>query len=233
MPRDSRKQPNQGRQRVGERPLSVRSPALESAERRREHREHRESAVSKTNLPRMAKRSNETRRSPGEIAGPAMPRKALPPLRGRTLTANVGGLALGWRSNKTLHRSETGPQPAVTISEEEQQKLAQLEMSLPRVAGKIDPWLLIVVLALQCVGVVMVDSASSFLAASYTGDAGYYFQRELIWVFLGIIAMLVTMRIDYRFWRRISLAGMLVILPLLVIVLLIGVNVYGASRWLT
>src|SRR5207245_5649686 len=39
-------------------------------------------------------------------------------------------------------------------------------------------------------------------------------------------------RIDYRFWRRLSLAGMVVILPLLVLVLRFGVSAYGASRWL-
>jgi len=168
-----------------------------------------------------------------EATGSFLPRKALPRLKRRTLNSSAGGLTLGWRFNSRLHQSETDPQPDTAISEEEQQKLARLEMSLPRVAGKIDPWLLIAVLALQCIGVVMVDSASAFLAARYTGDAGYYFQRELMWVSLGIIAMFVTMRIDYRFWRRLSLAGMLVILPLLVIVLLVGVSVYGASRWLT
>jgi cell division protein FtsW len=44
--------------------------------------------------------------------------------------------------------------------------------------------------------------------------------------------MLVTMRVDYRQWRRFSLLGMAVILPLLIIVLKFGVTVYGASRWL-
>lgn len=227
MPRDSRKQPYRGRQGAVKRPLSVRSPALESAERRRE------STVRGSGAGREAKRARDARWMPAEETGSTLPRKVLPPLKRRTLAASASGITLGWRSNRTLHRAETGPQPVVEMSEEEQQKLAQLEMSLPRVAGKIDPWLLVVVLALQCIGVVMVDSSSSFLAASYTGDAGYYFQRELMWVCLGIIAMLVTMRVDYRFWRRLSLAGMLVILPLLVVVLLVGVSAYGASRWLT
>src|SRR4029079_11099989 len=41
-----------------------------------------------------------------------------------------------------------------------------------------------------------------------------------------------TMRIDYRVWRRFSLPGLVVALPLLAIVLVIGSNVYGATRWL-
>jgi cell division protein FtsW len=49
---------------------------------------------------------------------------------------------------------------------------------------------------------------------------------------VGLAAMLVTMRIDYRVWRRFSLIGMAIVLPLLVIVLKFGVTVYGASRWL-
>src|SRR5258706_15268674 len=118
------------------------------------------------------------------------------------------------------------------VTEEEQQKLAELEMRLPRVAGKIDAWLLIIVLALLCIGIVMVYSASSFQAARNQGDASYYIQREMMWTILGLIAMLVTIRVDYRQWRRISLVGMLIILPLLVVVLKFGVNVYGASRWI-
>src|SRR5258708_18914225 len=54
-----------------------------------------------------------------------------------------------------------------------------------------------------------------------------------MWVIVGLVAMLVTMRVDYRHWRRFSLIGMLIILPLLVLVLLYGLNAYGASRWLT
>jgi cell division protein FtsW len=88
------------------------------------------------------------------------------------------------------------------------------------------------VLTLLCIGIIMVYSASAFQAARYQGDASYYFQRELMWTILGLVAMLLTLRVDYRHWRRFSLVGMLIILPLLVIVLKFGVNVYGASRWL-
>src|SRR5207248_11729918 len=37
---------------------------------------------------------------------------------------------------------------------------------------------------------------------------------------------------DYRRWRRLSLGGMAITVPLLIIVLKFGTNVYGASRWL-
>jgi cell division protein FtsW len=120
----------------------------------------------------------------------------------------------------------------VAISEEEQRKLLALEMRLPRVAGKIDSLLLVVILILLCIGLVMVYSASSFVAAHAYDDASYFFQKQLLGALLGIAAMFVTMRIDYRLWRRFSLAGMVIVLPLLLIVLKFGTSAYGASRWL-
>ncbi len=136
------------------------------------------------------------------------------------------------RKGKSLQEPKQRAATTQAITEEEQEKLDALEMRLPRVAGKVDPWLLIIVMVLLCAGIIMVYSASAFQAARSQGDASYYLLRELMWMILGLVAMLLTLRVDYRHWRRCSLVGMLIILPLLVIVLKFGVNVYGASRWL-
>jgi cell division protein FtsW len=141
------------------------------------------------------------------------------------------GSAVGARRTSELEqlpRQPVDPQ----FSVEEQQKLDALEMQLPRVAGRVDPVLLVVVLALLCIGLVMVYSASSFISASNFDDASYYFQKQLLGAVLGVIVMLVTMRIDYRVWRRFSLLGLVVSLPLLALVLMVGSNIYGATRWL-
>jgi cell division protein FtsW len=167
------------------------------------------------------------------LARPAIPRKKLP--RPAVSTGKQGrtGLTAGWRL-QALWEPARQATPVQVISEEEQEKIAALEldMRLPRVAGKFDSWLLIIVLALLCIGLVMVYSASSIVAAHDYGDASYFFQRQFLWVVMGIIVMLVTMHVDYRQWRRFSLIGMLVILPMLVIVLKYGRTAYGASRWL-
>jgi cell division protein FtsW len=168
---------------------------------------------------------------------PVARRKSLPRYRGVPANpvqqAQHTGLTAGWRSRVSQKEEVQVPSPQV-LSEEEQKRLAtlDLELRLPRVAGKIDSWLLICVLALLCIGLVMVYSASSFLAARYYDDASAVLQKQLIWAILGIITMLVTMRVDYRHWRRFSLIGMVIVLPLLVVVLKYGVMVYGASRWL-
>lgn len=264
MTRSMRNQPNkEGMERMQVRNQPgpyMRSPALESAERRR-------GAASQPITPRSSGKSRKrdkvaprtyyatSERAVGSGIS-SMPRKRLPRLGVKNAALSPGrvdseqqrmGVTAGWRSKpgQTQDSSPGGRQNTAAvqekkqraasvqaITEEEQQKLDELEMRLPRVAGKIDAWLLISVLALLCIGNVMVYSASSYAAARYQGDASYYFQRELMWTILGLIAMLVTIRVDYRQWRRISLVGMLIILPLLVIVLKFGVNVYGASRWI-
>lgn len=258
MTRSMRKQPNKEgleRMQVRNQPGPyMRSPALESAEQRRGAASQpiRSSGKSRKRDkagPHTYYAASERAVDSG-ISG--MPRKRLPRLGVKNAALNPirvdsVGVTAGWRSKagQTQDSSPEGRQNTAAVqekkqkaasvqavTEEEQQKLDELEMRLPRVAGKIDAWLLISVLALLCIGNVMVYSASSYAAARYQGDASYYFQRELMWTILGLIAMLVTMRVDYRQWRRISLVGMLIILPLLVIVLKFGVNVYGASRWI-
>ncbi len=247
MTRDVRRQPNKERQqRSSVRELSgsyVRSPALQSAEVRR-------GSVAQGTKSRGSKTSKSYVRFASEekLMSPGLSRKRLPRLNtSRAMLDQRSGLTADWRAQtpsqsnySQLERQEKAAQEmkqrAATvqaITEEEQKKLATLEMHLPRVAGKVDAWLLIIVLILLCIGIVTVYSASAFQAARDQGDASYYFQRELMWTILGIVAMLLTLRVDYRQWRRFSLVGMLIILPLLVIVLKFGVNVYGASRWLS
>ncbi|MBO0778924.1 MAG: putative lipid II flippase FtsW [Ktedonobacteraceae bacterium] len=216
---------------------SLRSPALESAER--QSRLHSENgggrSQSSGHIP--AVRGQMSYANEDQLAHPFRARKSLPPLR-RKLSNEAAvqptprtGLTASWKRARQV--TNPASEPVQVISDEEQKKLEALEMQLPRVAGKIDSMLLIAVLALVCIGLVMVYSASSFIAARYYGDASYYFQRQLMWAVFGITAMLVTMRIDYRHWRRFSLAGLVVTLPLLVLVLIFGTSAYGASRWFT
>lgn len=257
MTRNSgKRQPNKGQAEPGgvsrgntrHASLSMRSPALESAEQRRASLspEPRQRRAASGRGQGAGSRRNVRYAAEETLSRPAVgkPRKRLPGarvpldqhlshLRTQFIAAPQEGVAKN-AGGQYIASPQAGnaKRGASLISDEELRKLDTLEMSLPRVAGKIDSWLLISVLALVCIGIVMVYSASSFIAARDQGDASYYFQRELIWLILGVVAMLITMRVDYRRWRRFSLIGMVVVLPLLVIVLKFGVTVYGASRWL-
>jgi cell division protein FtsW len=83
-------------------------------------------------------------------------------------------------------------------------------------------------------GIVMVYSASAVSAYVNYNDSYYFLKRQIIWAVLGILAMLLTMNIDYHAWRNLAKPIMLVTLLLLVLVLVPGLGkvVNGARRWL-
>jgi cell division protein FtsW len=94
--------------------------------------------------------------------------------------------------------------------------------------------LLALVAVLNVVGLVMVLSASSVQAASETGSTWSVFTRQAMWLALGAGALAVTMRIDYRRWRRLATPMLVLACGLLVLVLVpgFGVRVNGATSWL-
>ncbi|MGH8352396.1 MAG: putative lipid II flippase FtsW [Pseudomonas sp.] len=89
-------------------------------------------------------------------------------------------------------------------------------------------------LALLGLGLVMITSASSEVAAVQSGNPLYHMIRHLIYLVLGVGAAVVVMMIPLATWQR--MGGLLLIgaFGLLVLVLLpgIGREVNGSSRWI-
>jgi len=80
-------------------------------------------------------------------------------------------------------------------------------------------------------GVVLALSLSSILVVYST--AGWYFLfSHISKLLLGLFAMYVVHKIKFKYFSKIGQIGFLFSLFLLVLVLLIGVSVNGASRWL-
>lgn len=98
-----------------------------------------------------------------------------------------------------------------------------------------DYLLLAAILALVCLGVVMVFSASTSVSQSRFGNPWYLIRRQLLWAALGAGAMFLTSKINYWKWQQLSLLGLLgtVVLLLLVWVPGIGISVNGSSRWVS
>lgn len=90
------------------------------------------------------------------------------------------------------------------------------------------------VVILNLIGLLMVLSASAVNSYYEYGSAWYQFQRQFLWLLFGSVALLVTMRIDYHWWRERSRHLLVGAVVLLVLVLIpgLGVNVNGSSRWL-
>ncbi|MCF8032083.1 MAG: putative lipid II flippase FtsW [Desulfarculaceae bacterium] len=97
-----------------------------------------------------------------------------------------------------------------------------------------DPWLLLAALTLAGVGLLMVYSAGSALAAKRYLDGAYFFKSQLLHVTAGVAAMAVLAFIDYRRLERLVYPLLLGVFALLVLVLIPGVGheAGGAMRWL-
>lgn len=94
-----------------------------------------------------------------------------------------------------------------------------------------DAPLLAVVIALVGLGLVMVYSASAVQMPWRGLEHAFYLKRQLMYVAMGLVAMLVALRVDYRWWRRLTYPMLGVMLLMLVAVLLFGVERNGAQRW--
>jgi cell division protein FtsW len=97
---------------------------------------------------------------------------------------------------------------------------------------KYDYLLIIAVAALLIVGLMMVYSATFALGYQLYGQPTYFFIRQMLWMALGLIAMIITARIEYHTWRRWSIPMMASALLLLGLVLAVGSDRFGGQRWL-
>lgn len=76
--------------------------------------------------------------------------------------------------------------------------------------------------ALVAVGLMMVFSTTYDLSYRlFDGDAAYYFRRQIQWVGIGTMLLLVASRVHYQNWKKVSIimiAGVVVSLLVLVII---------------
>jgi cell division protein FtsW len=105
---------------------------------------------------------------------------------------------------------------------------------LQRIRHQPDYAILVAVVALTAIGILMVYSSSALRAYISSDDTLAIVGPQIVWGAVGLVAMLVTMRLDYRVLRLVSLPSYLVGLGLLVMVFIPGFNrvVGGSARWL-
>ncbi|HYP27409.1 MAG TPA: putative lipid II flippase FtsW [Blastocatellia bacterium] len=98
----------------------------------------------------------------------------------------------------------------------------------------VDKFMLAIVLGLTLFGAVMVYSASAILAEKNYGSQFYFLARQARWGLVGLVAMAVAMRVDYRHYKRpfVVAASGGVTLALLVAVLFFP-EINGTNRWIT
>ncbi len=95
----------------------------------------------------------------------------------------------------------------------------------------IDFTLVITILLLLTIGLVMVLSASSPSALSDYGNSYTYFSKQLLFAILGLIAMAIISKIDYRFYQKFyKHAWWLSFILLLLAVKFMGKEVNGSKK---
>ena len=112
---------------------------------------------------------------------------------------------------------------------------------MARLRGEVDSGpacdmgLLTAALFLLGLGLVMVGSASMAIAQDQTGEALYYFYRQLAYVSLGLILAAIVWRIPLDVWEEngawLFFAGLVGLM--LVLVPALNREVNGSARWLT
>jgi len=98
---------------------------------------------------------------------------------------------------------------------------------------KSDRILFTAAMLLVFVSVVMVYSASAAWAFDRFGQANMYLTRQALWTALGLVALAVAMRIDYRSYRNEAFIWAITgVVGVFLVLVLFRVPVNGARRWL-
>lgn len=94
----------------------------------------------------------------------------------------------------------------------------------------VDILLVLVIIALIVFGALMVYSASADYSFQVFDSATYIFQRQMLWLGLGLVGMLVLTFLNYHWLRTLAIPLMVGTLLLLILVLLVQEERYGAAR---
>ena len=99
---------------------------------------------------------------------------------------------------------------------------------------KSDKWLFLATLALVCTSIVMVYSASAVIL-NERGDNQYsYLLKQGTFALFGLACVQLIMRVDYRTYRQPMVIWTVLgsVVLALIVVLVVGREVKGATRWL-
>lgn len=95
-----------------------------------------------------------------------------------------------------------------------------------------DKWLFLATLALVCVSVVMVYSASAVVALDRYQQPYYFVTRQVMWALTGLAVLSIVMRIDYRTYRNEQVVwAVLGLVALLLVAVLFARPIKGSKRW--
>ena len=95
-----------------------------------------------------------------------------------------------------------------------------------------DRTLLWLTFGLAIIGFVMVTSASMPVGQRLSDDPFFFAKRDAFYLLLAFGMAMVTLRVPMEVWQRYSNVMLLASVVMLLIVLVVGSSVNGASRWI-
>ena len=103
-----------------------------------------------------------------------------------------------------------------------------------RLRARGDMFLPVLTVSFALFGVLTVYCASNYNAQREYGDAFFYVKKQAIGVILGLAAMLFTANFDYCRYKKAGIPAVIISVALLGLVFVpgIGVESYGAKRWI-
>lgn len=101
--------------------------------------------------------------------------------------------------------------------------------------NQVDYTLIAIVFVIIIFGLIMLSSASSVIAYQNYHDSNYLWKHQLFnGVFLGLVAMFITSKINYINWQKLAIPmlGVTIFALFLVLVSSAGISSGGATRWI-
>jgi len=105
---------------------------------------------------------------------------------------------------------------------------------VPRIPAEVNPRnvLIFCVLALLCIGSIMVASASMPYAERMHENPFHYISRHGISIFVAAVAAFLAYKIPLKVWFNNTFFLWIITIVLLVAVLFVGTEVNGSKRWI-
>lgn len=105
-------------------------------------------------------------------------------------------------------------------------------LKTPSPEAFFDRQLVWIALGLMLIGLVMVTSASFPISSRLTHQPFHFMFRHALFLLLSVVTSSVVLQIPMRTWLKYSSVMLAISFVLLIVVLLAGHSVNGASRWI-
>ena len=92
--------------------------------------------------------------------------------------------------------------------------------------------ILVIMIILIVLGTINVFSSSFVIATTDYENPYYFLIRHAVWLVIGFIAFVICRKVNYRRWRDWMPALLIGMILALAAVLVVGMSVNGARRWL-